>query len=985
MATKQPDHHPIIQSFRKWVDDNSVPGTLGDTEKPNTQFMIGSRLETYLKDASNTRNLLRALWDSEDPPLQSQDILGKCSKGFAILLLIGMGKYIQYFVQYDSLWDGHMPFDRESPPAKFPTTDMCPDFFQRFVERQWQFFSHHFHNSVDIHLAPERILPIKSKVLIGTGGFADLYKITVHTAYDGLTPGRDPGRDANKGFTNTYVLKTYRTQDAELHYSNEINAFQRLRLQSGCLGKVVIGFFGSFRQGKTFNTLIEYASGGTLEDFLQKNDPPTDAEDIHKLWSAIFELTKAIQSIHSLSQDEGGPPILQGWHQDIKPSNILVTPSKTNCSFDVQFKLADLGLAHFRRIKSGNREEADRDTQGTRIYGAPECYRFDYFDRNQKLDVKQSVDIWSLGCVYSEIAVWVVLGKGALVRYQRDRREETAEMNDFTDHGCFHNGETVLECVKDIHNKVFSSTRESDHITKAVIRKLLDEMLDDFEGRPNARQLRKKAQTILTNAEQAEAERNNGGVIPSERQRGSNPNKGKSRRLPAKLPPDGGIHDWGGQASKHAEPRAMGKSQTFNFPEVVPSSPESSRRGSLESLVRDPAVTTHAPQDPGSVSRPTLRPMSASDPSSLNNENSSQSSALASEMDSLSLKHTSDVNGARGLGSGQSNTRQNTTGSSERPTVPNISSPSGNYRSPGEAIVPLGEGAQQGTLVPAPSAARSQEGALSTQDPTANGGVQAEVLKVERPQLPKITLGELENWVLRKKRDRDVVVPLEHKDEIMRELGLRDHVFLIDDAGSMRKYWRGKDSVIDLAKALAYIVKASDKDGMDLYFTCTEGKHNVANATTMESRLASKLVNSVAKSNMADMLGRITEEYEERLRRERSTPGKRKSFFGKSDTLKPLNIYVFTDAVWQPHCNVGEVITALTTTMKDLKYPRRQVGIQFIQFGNDPAYTEKLKNLDDAVGFDIPEGYDIVDTEPAVGGNCWKMLVGAINKWYDKG
>jgi len=31
----------------------------------------------------------------------------------------------------------------------------------------------------------------------------------------------------------------------------------------------------------------------------------------------------------------------------------------------------------------------------------------------------------------------------------------------------------------------------------------------------------------------------------------------------------------------------------------------------------------------------------------------------------------------------------------------------------------------------------------------------------------------------------------------------------------------------------------------------------------------------------------------------------------------------------------------------------------------------------------IFRGYDIVDTEPAVGGNCWKMLVGAINKWFD--
>jgi len=74
----------------------------------------------------------------------------------------------------------------------------------------------------------------------------------------------------------------------------------------------VIGFCGSFTQGDTFNVLLEYANGGTLEDFLQKHEPPTNAEDIYKFWSAIFNLTKAIESIHAVSPDPSGPPILRG-------------------------------------------------------------------------------------------------------------------------------------------------------------------------------------------------------------------------------------------------------------------------------------------------------------------------------------------------------------------------------------------------------------------------------------------------------------------------------------------------------------------------------------------------------------------------------------------------------------------------------------------------------------------------------------------------
>lgn len=68
----------------------------------------------------------------------------------------------------------------------------------------------------------------------------------------------------------------------------------------------MIGFYGSFKQGETSNILLEYAGGGTLEDFLQRNDPPTDSEGIYKLWSAAFEPIKAIQHIHSINRDDDG-------------------------------------------------------------------------------------------------------------------------------------------------------------------------------------------------------------------------------------------------------------------------------------------------------------------------------------------------------------------------------------------------------------------------------------------------------------------------------------------------------------------------------------------------------------------------------------------------------------------------------------------------------------------------------------------------------
>ena len=132
--------------------------------------------------------------------------------------------------------------------------------------------------------------------------------------------------------------------------------------------------------------------------------------------------------------------------------------------------------------------------------GAPECCRFDDFDSRQPLEVKQSVDIWSLGCVLSEVSVWLVLGKEALEGFRKHRAEETSDLCGFEDQGCFHNGETVLESVISVHEKVCRSIRNSDHITRAVIENMLSEMLDQADGRPHARQLRRRSRRILEKA-----------------------------------------------------------------------------------------------------------------------------------------------------------------------------------------------------------------------------------------------------------------------------------------------------------------------------------------------------------------------------------------------------------------------------------------------------------------------------------------------------
>jgi hypothetical protein len=181
--------------------------------------------------------------------------------------------------------------------------------------------------------------------------------------------------------------------------------------------------------------------------------------------------------------------------------------------------LADLGLSHFRKVHGLQGAASDKDTSGTREYGrylsrrvsilspakvrigAPECYRFDDFIEHSRLNVKQSVDIWSLGCVFSEVAVWVVHDKSRLETYRQMRLDETEQLYGFRDRGCFHDGQKALLSVSTMHDSVFDNVRYTDHVTRSVIKKMVDEMLDEYEVRPTAIQLWSKSRKILVDAE----------------------------------------------------------------------------------------------------------------------------------------------------------------------------------------------------------------------------------------------------------------------------------------------------------------------------------------------------------------------------------------------------------------------------------------------------------------------------------------------------
>ena len=160
----------------------------------------------------------------------------------------------------------------------------------------------------------------------------------------------------------------------------------------------------------------------------------------------------------------------------------------------------------------------------------------------------------------------------------------------------------------------------------------------------------------------------------------------------------------------------------------------------------------------------------------------------------------------------------------------------------------------------------------------------------------------------------------------------------------MKKYTKDIESVISL---LAYIVKNSDENGLDIFFTQTSKMVN--------SQKSSKLATSIYQApfvGVTDMRGRLRNILQEHINKFGTLVLPPRPFFGRQpppEPQRPLSFYILTDAKWQP-TDVGGFIKDLVRSMIAKSCPKEHVALQFIRFGNDQASIKKLDELDHGLG-----------------------------------
>ncbi|KAI8277666.1 Serine/threonine-protein kinase nekl-2 [Colletotrichum sp. SAR11_240] len=196
---------------------------------------------------------------------------------------------------------------------------------------------------------------------------------------------------------------------AEIHASHQ-KGFESLQKTKHITQKL-----DTFRVDNVDYIIFPWAEGGDLDNFWKIRDSKGEARSPElALWclEQMLGLAEALQALHLEMEDQSNCR-----HGDLKPGNILHFPARIEGSHGI-LKMADFGISRIHNLGTMQRQGVDTTTRATTpSYQAPEG------DSDETRSRK--FDIWSLGCIFLEFALWVLRDCTALENFDAARRPKT--------------------------------------------------------------------------------------------------------------------------------------------------------------------------------------------------------------------------------------------------------------------------------------------------------------------------------------------------------------------------------------------------------------------------------------------------------------------------------------------------------------------------------------------------------------------------------
>ena len=154
------------------------------------------------------------------------------------------------------------------------------------------------------------------------------------------------------------------------------------------------------------NLLFPKADGKTLSHLLESSPQPR-LNSLEQMIIALSGLCSALHAVHNFHYPDLDVLAI-GCHHDLKPDNILVHKES--------FLLADFGLSTFKDSNKAS-DTSFKNVRGD--YVAPECENLQ--DLSERRVIGRSSDIWSLGCIMSEVITYSMTGPKGVTDFEKER------------------------------------------------------------------------------------------------------------------------------------------------------------------------------------------------------------------------------------------------------------------------------------------------------------------------------------------------------------------------------------------------------------------------------------------------------------------------------------------------------------------------------------------------------------------------------------
>ncbi|GLB38867.1 putative von willebrand factor [Lyophyllum shimeji] len=215
------------------------------------------------------------------------------------------------------------------------------------------------------------------------------------------------------------------------------------------------------------------------------------------------------------------------------------------------------------------------------------------------------------------------------------------------------------------------------------------------------------------------------------------------------------------------------------------------------------------------------------------------------------------------------------------------------------------------------------------------------------------------------------VVLDQHAEDVLESLKRFDTVLVVDDSASMSgSRWKQAGKAL---ATLAAVAAKYDTDGLEIQFlNSPESRVGIVDPEAVKALF--KAVRPEGATPLGTKLRALLTGYLARLDAERA---------GKK-TTKPVNFIVITDGVPTDGAATEEAILHAAQALDRRNARVAQVGVQFVQIGDDEGATAYLQRLDDEL---TKQGVrDMVDTTLPEKGqelDLVKILIGAVNRRVD--